>query len=358
LDPGGNSVVRRRALLARSLAGGAPSSWSTSPSGSGSGGFSADPANGGRIAYMADRNGSNPRQLQIGDQAAASTTVVATQPEGFDPAWSPDGSQIVDVDWTQASNAGQNGCTAGIRLFPAGAQAAAHEILVDATPPTSSLDSGTFSNPVFAGPNEVLFGANSNIYEVPTSCNACTFTSPQVKQLTTDGTSSSPDTNPAWTLQTLTEFGKGSTGGGGSGGSGGSGGGGSSGSGGSGTTAVGHMHVTGATASIPVTCAGGAGARCSVSLRLSVTEIVKGGKVIAVAAAKKKETKKIVVVGRSTVTLTARETKTVRLALNATGKRLLAKAHSLKTRLVVAESGKTVSASTLTFKAKHSKHKR
>ena len=44
--------------------------------------------------------------------------------------------------------------------------------------------------------------------------------------------------------------------------------------------------------------------------------------------------------------------------LNGTGKRLLAKAHSLKTRLVVAESGKTVSTSTLTFRATHSKHKR
>ena len=128
-------------------------------------------------AYF-DSVGSTPRQLQIGGQDATTTTVVATQPEGFDPAWSPDGNSLVDVDWTQASNTGQDGFSAGIWLFPAGAHAAGQEILKDPNLPSSFA--GTFSNPVFAGPNEILFDANSNIYEVPTGCHQCTFPGPQL----------------------------------------------------------------------------------------------------------------------------------------------------------------------------------
>ncbi len=229
-DSNGNIVGSVEQLRARSLSGGAPTGWATSPANSSTQG-SADPANGGLLAYFAD---TSPRQLQIGDQGAAQTIVVAGQPEGFDPAWSPDGSQIADVDWTIQANAGTDGFSAGLWLFPAAAHGAARELVADPSPPMSSLDPGSFGNPVFVGTSEVAFSATvngaTNLFEVPTSCNACSITSAQVKQLTSDGTASSPDDFPAWTSQTLTEFGQG----GGAGGTGSGGSGSGSGSGGTG----------------------------------------------------------------------------------------------------------------------------
>jgi len=72
--------------------------------------------------------------------------------------------------------------------------------------------------------------------------------------------------------------------------------------------------------------------------------------------AKEKEgDKKVVVVGAATVTLRAGESRTVRISLNRTGKRLLAKRHKLKVRLRITQtlaSGRstTIRSQTLTFK--------
>jgi hypothetical protein len=197
-------------LLVRPLAGGAASEWQTSPQTS-FGRDAADPANGGLIAYTTNP----PIQVAIGNQAGTGTTIVAGQPQGFNPAWSPDGNQLVDVDWTDSSSTG-TGYSAGIWLFPAHAGATGREIVADPNPPASEFHAGSFNNPTFAGPNEIVFqarvGGATNLYEASTSCNACSLPGPGIKQLTSDGTASSPDTYPAWTSQTLTELGHAGTG--------------------------------------------------------------------------------------------------------------------------------------------------
>ena len=89
-------------------------------------------------------------------------------------------------------------------------------------------------------------------------------------------------------------------------------------------------------------------ATCTVGLTLSVTETVKGGKVVAVRASAR-ATDTVVVLGTATVTLTAGQSRTVEIALNSTGKRLLARLHRLKAKLVASEAGKTVSSQTITY---------
>jgi hypothetical protein len=73
---------------------------------------------------------------------------------------------------------------------------------------------------------------------------------------------------------------------------------------------------------------------------LTATETIGRGKVIAVGAAAsvRKTLKKVVVVGSVTTTLTAGTGRVVQVSLNALGKRLLAKFHSLTAKLTVAQS--------------------
>jgi hypothetical protein len=207
-DSAGNPTGSAEQLLVRPITGGAPSTWSTSPPAS----FltwSADPANAGLLAYV---NEASPPELQIGNENASSTNAVVAQPAGTDPAWSPDGSYIVDADWTTGADAGTDGFSAGLWLL---GHNAVRELLVDPDPPVFSTHPGTFANPVFVGSGEIAFAATvnnvTNIYEIPMSCNKCTFPGPQVHQLTTDGTASSPDWYPAWTSRTIAAFGQGHT---------------------------------------------------------------------------------------------------------------------------------------------------
>jgi hypothetical protein len=206
-DSGSNLTGSVSRLLVRSVAGGSPSAWSTSPANSYLS-WAADPANGGLIAYFDD---TSPDQLVIGNQAASSATVVVTQPSGAEPAWSPDGTALADVDWTTMTNSGTDGFNAGLWIFHATGSAQPKELVVDPNPPI--FGAGSFSNPVWVGGNEVAFAATiggaTNIYEAPDSCDQCTISSPQVKQLTTDGTANAPDAYPAWTSQTITPHGGG-----------------------------------------------------------------------------------------------------------------------------------------------------
>jgi hypothetical protein len=131
-----------------------------------------------------------------------------------------------------------------------------------------------------------------------------------------------------------------------------------------GKASAGRAKVSGRTASVRVSCAGEAGATCKLTLRLTVTEKFKGHKLISVTARKKKKlTKKLVVVGTVRVTLVAGQSKTVRIALNGTGKRLLSKRHKLKVTLRITQTlstgqTKPISTQILTFKApKHKRHR-
>src|SRR5262249_41849800 len=114
------------------------------------------------------------------------------------------------------------------------------------------------------------------------------------------------------------------------------------------------------TASVRVTCTGSAGATCRLALKLSVTEVLKGHKLLAVTARTSgRKTNRVVQVGTPNVSLKTGQTQTGRSPLNPTGKRLLPRRHALKAKLLVSQATgtgltTTVSTQIVTFKpAKH-----
>jgi hypothetical protein len=121
---------------------------------------------------------------------------------------------------------------------------------------------------------------------------------------------------------------------------------------GHGRASIGHVTVSGTTASVAVSCSGASS--CTITLTLSALETLLRGKVIAVAASAK-TTKKTVVLGYETVTAAAGTRQTVKLSLNGTGKKLLGKHNPLRTKLRITQASKTVASSTITFKAKSKK---
>ena len=132
---------------------------------------------------------------------------------------------------------------------------------------------------------------------------------------------------------------------------------------GSGHASIGHVKVSGNTASVPVNCSGSTGQTCNLALTMTVTETLNGHKVIALTSRKQAHThREVIGVGSAHVTLTAGQTRVVRITLNRTGKALLAKHHTLKVSLRVAQTlanhhTVTVASRTLTFKApEHHKH--
>jgi hypothetical protein len=134
---------------------------------------------------------------------------------------------------------------------------------------------------------------------------------------------------------------------------------------GDGHTSVGHAKVRGTTARVRVSCTGAAGATCKLAFRMTVTEKIRGHKIIAVTARKKPKTRKVVVtVGLARgLTLIAGQSKVVQISLNRRGKRLLASRHTLTVKLNVTQRlgrgrSRTLSQK-VTFKAqKRHKHHR
>jgi hypothetical protein len=119
-------------------------------------------------------------------------------------------------------------------------------------------------------------------------------------------------------------------------------------------TQVGTPRVAGRTVSVPLTCSGQAAGSCTIAVRLTVLETLRGNRVIAVAArrtarlasaaaARRSSRKtKTVTVGAVTVHVPAGQRRTVTVALNTTGRRLLASLHKLTAKLSV--SGTVVGA--------------
>jgi hypothetical protein len=135
----------------------------------------------------------------------------------------------------------------------------------------------------------------------------------------------------------------------------------------SGTVVVGRATTSGKTATVPVSCSGPTGATCALGFRLSVTETLRGHKVIAVSAraarGKPKKHKKVVRVGSATTNLSAGQSQTVSIALNGAGRRLLKGRKSIKATLTVTQTliggtTTTLSRQTVSFKGKKKKHKR
>ena len=130
---------------------------------------------------------------------------------------------------------------------------------------------------------------------------------------------------------------------------------------------VGHARVRGTTASVRVSCTGIPGQSCRFVFRMTVTERLRGHKLLAVTARKHKQPKirkVIVTVGTARgVTLASGQSKIVSISLNGTGKRLLASRHTLKatfdvTQILDSRHSRTASQN-VTFhkpKPKHKKH--
>ena len=124
-------------------------------------------------------------------------------------------------------------------------------------------------------------------------------------------------------------------------------------------TSVTRAKVTGTTATARVTCTGPPGAKCTVTLKLTVTELFRHHKLVGLTA-RSKITRKVLVVGSATVALRVGQSRLVHVGLNSTGKRLLARRHVLKVRLQLSKLPHGQSSSglpqILTFKAPRHKH--
>ena len=90
--------------------------------------------------------------------------------------------------------------------------------------------------------------------------------------------------------------------------------------------------VSGTTVSIRLGCHATSGASCKVLAILTTTERLQGTKVIALRS-RTKMTLKVVTLAKADVTIAAGAQKTVSLSLNATGRTLLKRFHTLPARL-------------------------
>jgi hypothetical protein len=128
----------------------------------------------------------------------------------------------------------------------------------------------------------------------------------------------------------------------------------------SGRASVKHISTSDATVSVRVNCKGSTS--CKIKLTGTVLETIRHGKVIALAASTKtkgkgkgkgkRTSKKTITIISKTATIPAGKTKTIKLTLNAAGKKLIAKHHPLKAKLAVTQSSKTVTHQTITLKPK------
>lgn len=118
--------------------------------------------------------------------------------------------------------------------------------------------------------------------------------------------------------------------------------------------------VAGTHATITIACGSGSG-QCSVGAALTVTEHLRGRKLVAVTAAKSTKVKKrIVTLATRTASIDANATGTIVLKLSKAGTRLLAARHQLKATLTVTQHGASgsvkIAKRALKFKAAKKKH--
>lgn len=109
---------------------------------------------------------------------------------------------------------------------------------------------------------------------------------------------------------------------------------------------AGHAKIT-----VQFTCPAGGSACATVSLKGTVKEHLKHGRIMGVTAASKTKpaTTKVVVVASGSVRLSAGAARTFTLVLNATGRALLARFGKLTVLLTITSGGKTIHTVTVTF---------
>jgi hypothetical protein len=112
-------------------------------------------------------------------------------------------------------------------------------------------------------------------------------------------------------------------------------------------TLVGAPRVGRAAVRVPLTCSAQAAGRCTIKLRLTVLETLSGSRIVALAAQRSKRV--TVTVGASSVRLKPGQRSAATVALNATGRRLLAHVRRLAVRLSV--SGTVVGAISASLKS-------
>ncbi|HEX3735868.1 MAG TPA: hypothetical protein VHU86_12040 [Solirubrobacterales bacterium] len=113
--------------------------------------------------------------------------------------------------------------------------------------------------------------------------------------------------------------------------------------------------ASGSRAGVKVSCPEADASGCRLTLKLTVTEHLRGHRVIAIsAAAKHGRTRKTLLVGSGTATLKGGEVKVVQVSLNRKGKKLLAGHSPLKVRLQVFQKGieAAISTQTVTFRSR------
>jgi hypothetical protein len=98
-------------------------------------------------------------------------------------------------------------------------------------------------------------------------------------------------------------------------------------------TAVGAPRVGRYAVAVPLRCSAQAQGSCTLQLRLTVKELIRGGRVVAIAAQGGRTVN--VSVGARTVRLRPGQPYTATVPLNSTGRRLLAHAHRMAVRLTV-----------------------
>ena len=128
---------------------------------------------------------------------------------------------------------------------------------------------------------------------------------------------------------------------------------------GTGSPSIGHATTSGPTASLPVGCAMG-GPSCTITVQITATELMQGGKIVGVIA-RKKLTHRAIVLGSTRITLAPGQHKTLKITLNRTGRSMLAAHKHLNTKLTVTrktggKKTKTVTSKTVAFKSTKKKH--
>lgn len=319
----------------------------------------------GQYAYVGNSSGSTVSEYTVdpatGQLTSAGTTTVPNSLEPVNIAVSPDGRAVYvmgnstpdgpvfefAVNPTTGALTAANPPWVGIDVPPKALAIAEPEAL---TVTTTGTGSGTVTS-LPAGINCGSVCAHSFQYGVPVTLTATPAAGSQFAGWSAGGctgtastctvTLSAPGTVSAAFAPAPPSSGGTPSEGSGSGGSGGSGSGGTTASGhtpGARAT-IGRVTVAGQTVTVVVACTGPAGARCKSAAALSVTETLHGKTIVGVAAAARRPTHKLVLVGTVTASVNAGHTKTLRLTLNAAGRRLLARYHRLKTRLTVTATG-------------------
>ena len=104
-----------------------------------------------------------------------------------------------------------------------------------------------------------------------------------------------------------------------------------------------------------MSCHGRAGTTCKIALAISVREMIRAGRVIG-ATERTRATKTTIVLATVSVTLAAGHTKAVKIRLNSTGRRLLARLHTLKATLVATAARETIATQVIICKTSSTQH--